>query len=51
MKFQKIVNLLDTTSGLLKIYQDLLQKKWTEFYIQIGRDYRVNKEIELKHQC
>ena len=47
MEFQKIVNLLDTTSE----GKDLPRfdtKKWFEVYDQSGRAYRVNKEIRIK---
>ena len=47
MEFQKIVNLLDTTSD----HKDLprfVPKKWIEVYDQSGKDYRVNKEIRIK---
>ena len=47
MEFQKIVNLLDTTSdgkGLPRF----VTKKWIQVYDQSGKDYRVNKEIRIK---
>ena len=50
MEFQKIVNLLDTTSDD-KDLPRFITKKWIEVYDQSERDYRVNKKLELKHQC
>ena len=50
MEFHKIVNLLDTTSDD-KDLQRFVTKNWIEVYDQSGKDYRVNKELELKHQC
>ena len=47
MEFQKIVNLLDTTSDD-KDLPRFVTKKWIEVYDQSGRDYRVNKEIRIK---
>ena len=47
MKFQKIVNLLDTTSDD-KDLPRFVTKKWIEVYDQSGRDCRVNKEIRIK---
>ena len=47
MEFQKIVNLLDTTSDD-KDLPKFVTKKWIEVYDQSGRDYRVNKEIRIK---
>ena len=48
MEFQKIVNLLNTTS----YYKDLprfVTKKWIEVYGQTGRNnYKINKEIRIK---
>ena len=46
-EFQKIVNLLDTTSDDKDIPR-FVHKNWIEFYDQSGRDYRVNKEIRIK---
>ena len=31
---------------MIKIYQDLLQKKWIEVYDQSEKNYNVNKEIK-----
>ena len=45
--FQKIVNLLDATSGD-KYLPRFVTKKWIEVYDQSGRDYRVNKETRIK---
>ena len=47
MEFQKIVNLLDTTSDD-KDLPRFVTKKWIEVHNQSGRDYRVNKEIGIK---
>ena len=48
MEFQKIVNLLDTTSND-KSLPRLVAKKWIEVYEQSGRNnYNVNKEIRIK---
>ena len=47
MEFQKIVNLLDTTSDD-KDLPRFVTKKWIEVYDQSGKDYRVNKEIRIK---
>ena len=33
---------------MIKIYQDLLPKKWIEVYYQSGGNYNVNKEIRIK---
>ena len=47
MKFQKIVNFLDTTSD----DEDLprfVTKKWIEVYDQSGGNYNANKEIRIK---
>ena len=47
MEFQKIVNLLDTTSGD-KDLPGFVTKKLIEVYDQSGRDYKVNKKIRIK---
>ena len=47
MEFQKIVDLLDTTSDD-KDLPKLVTKRWIEVYDQSGRDYRANKEIRIK---
>ena len=47
MEFQKIVNLLDTTSD----DKDLLRfvtKNWVEVYDQLEKIYNVKKEIRIK---
>ena len=47
MKFQKIVNFLDTTSdnkGLPRFFT----KKWIEVYDQSDGNYNVNKEVRIK---
>ena len=31
---------------MIKIYEDLLQKKWIEVYDQSEKNYNVNKEIK-----
>ena len=46
MEFQKIVNLLDTTSDA-KDLPRFATKKWIKVYDQSGRDYQVNKEIRI----
>ena len=46
MEFQKIVNLIDTTSDN-KDLPRFVTKKWIEFYDQSGKDYRDNKEIRI----
>ena len=47
MKFQKIVNFLDTTSDD-KDLPRFVTKKWIEVYDQSGGNYNVNKEIRTK---
>ena len=47
MEFQKIVNLLDTTSDD-KDLPRFVTKKWIEVYDQSGENYNVNKEIRIK---
>ena len=47
MKFQKIVNFLDTTSDD-KDLPRFATKKWIEVYDQSGGNYNVNKEIRIK---
>ena len=47
MEFEKIINLLDTTSD----DKDLLRfvtKKWIEVYDQSEKNCSVNKEIRIK---
>ena len=50
MEFQKIVNLLDTTSNN-KDLRKYVTKKWIEVYDQSEKNYNPNKEIRIKHQC
>ena len=47
MEFQKIVNLLDTTSDD-KDLQRFVTKKWIQLYDQSENNYIVNKEIRVK---
>ena len=47
MEFQKIVNLLDTTSDD-KDLPRFFTKKWNEFYDQSEKKYNANKEIRIK---
>ena len=47
MGFQKIVNLLETTSDD-KDLPRFVTKKLIEVYDQPGKDYRANKEIRIK---
>ena len=46
MEFQKIENLLDTTSDD-KDLPRFVTKKWIEVYDQSGGNYNVNKEIRI----
>ena len=50
MEFQKIVNLLGTTSDD-KDLPRLITKTQIEVYDQSGGDYNVNKEIRIKAPC
>ena len=50
MKFQKIVNFLDTTSDDKNLSR-FVTKKWIEVYDQSEGNYNVNKKLESKHQC
>ena len=50
MEFQKIINLLDITSDD-KDLPRYVTKKWIEVYDQSEKNYNVNKEIRIKHQC
>ena len=51
MEFQKIVNLLDTTSDD-KDLPRFVTKKWIEVYDhQEEKITMLTKELELKHQC
>ena len=47
MEFQKIANLLDTTSDD-RYLPRFVTKKWIEVYDQSAGNYNVNKEIILK---
>ena len=47
MKFQKIVNFLDTTSDE-KDLPTFVTKKWIEVYDQSEKNYNPNKEIRIK---
>ena len=47
MEFQKIVNLLDTTSDD-KDLPRFVTKKWIDVYDQSGGNYNFNKEIRIK---
>ena len=47
MRFQKIVNFLDTTSDN-KDLSRYVTKKWIEVYDQLEKNYNVNKEIRIK---
>ena len=47
MEFQKIINLLDTTSDDKELAR-FSTKKWIEVYDQSEQNYSVNKEI--RHQ-
>ena len=46
MEFEKITNLLDTTSDT-KDWPRLVTKKWIEVYDQSEKNYSVNKEIRI----
>ena len=47
MEFQKIVNLLDTTSDN-KDLPKYVTRKWVEVYDQSEKNYNPNKEIRIK---
>ena len=47
MEFQKLVNLLDTTSDN-KDLPRFVTKKWIEVYDQSEKDYNVNKKLRIK---
>ena len=47
MEFQKIVNLLGTTSDD-KDLPRFVTKKWIEVYDQSEKNYSINKEIRIK---
>ena len=46
MEFQKILNLLDTTSDDKELPR-FFTKKWIEVYDQSERNYNVNKEVRI----
>ena len=48
MKYQKIINLLDTTSDNVPKF---ITKKWVEVHDQSNKIYNTNKQIRFKHQC
>ena len=50
IQFQKIVNLLDTTSDN-KDLPKLVTKKWVEVYVNHKKIMMLIKKLELKHQC
>ena len=47
MEFEKIINLLDTTSDN-KDFPRFVAEKWIEVYDQSERNYSPNKEIRIK---
>ena len=47
MEFQKIMNLLDTTSGDEDL-PNFVTKKWIEVYDESEKNYSINKEIRIK---
>ena len=47
MEFEKIINLLDTTSDN-KDLPRFVTKKWIEVYDQSEKNYSINKEIRIK---
>ena len=50
MEFQKIINLLDTTSDN-KDLPRFFTKKWIEVYDQSEKITILTKKIELKREC
>ena len=50
MEFQKIINLLDTTSDD-KDLPRFVTKKWIEIYDQSEKIAVLTKKLEFKHQC
>ena len=50
MEFQKIVNVLDTTSNDENLPK-FTTKKWIEVYDQSERNTALTKKLELKLQC
>ena len=47
MEFQKIINLLDTTSDDNDLPK-FVTKKWIEVYHQSEKNYSINKDIRIK---
>ena len=47
VEFQKIVNLLNTTSDA-KDLPRFVTKKWIKAFDESGKKYNVNKEIRIK---
>ena len=47
MEFEKIINLLDTTSNN-KDLPRYVTKKWIDVYDQSEKNYSINKEIRIK---
>ena len=47
MEFEKIINLLDTTSDDKNLLR-FVTKKWIEVYDQSEKSYNTNKEIRIK---
>ena len=47
VEFQKIVNLLNTTSDA-KDLSRFVTKKWIKVFDESGKKYNVNKEIRIK---
>ena len=47
MEFEKIINLLDTTSDN-KDLPRFVTKKWIEVYDQSEKNYSIKKEIKIK---
>ena len=47
MEFQKLVNLLETTSDDKDLWR-FATKRWIEVYDQSVKNYNVNKEIRIK---
>ena len=50
MEFQKIINLLDTTSDN-KDLPRYATKQWIEIYDQLEKTIILTKKSELRHQC
>ena len=45
MEYQKIINLLDTTSDNAPRF---IAKKWSEVHAESGKPYNINKQIRFK---